>query len=58
MIFIIYHDATEVEIQVKEGRTGLRKTIREINLVYKSCCIINITALRSKCQALLSKPWA
>ena len=25
----------EVEIQVKEGGTGLHKTIREINLVYK-----------------------
>ena len=25
----------EVEIQVKEGGTGLHETIREINLVYK-----------------------
>ena len=25
----------EVEIQVKEGGTGLHKTIREINFVYK-----------------------
>ena len=29
----------EVEIQVKEGGTGLHKTIREINLVYKGLIV-------------------
>ena len=31
----------DVEIQVKEGGTGLHKTIREINLVYKGLIMVS-----------------
>ena len=42
----------EVEIRVKEGGTGLHKTIRKINLVYKG---LKATLAYSMISLILSK---